>query len=283
MSFVGYWHHLDVGIKAALISAVSTLMAAFFGFGAVIIQIRAQGSQARRTIVDTEKRKLKAAIYEDALLVCRAMSDVAIELSTALRIMDVQLRMVDSAVRTGTRYVLPSTRWPFLAAKYERFTDATIKVVFLIENRRIIDPRLLIFRTALSTVLHDTRQLMFSGLYRHLLQALPVDGPEGGVLPYPPPKLAEINTIKILSDKMLDALGDGTAYSEDLMVELQNLLLGDLFGHKLLPRNPLDPTKKVVTLEQADELEKWFVSSTPWGEMKTATEKEVRRKYEKNN
>src|SRR6516165_1294311 len=282
MSFVGYWHHLDVGIKAALIGAASTLIAAFFGFSAVIIQIRAQGSQSRRAIVDNEKRKLKAAMFEDALLVCRAMSDAAIALSTAFRIMDVQLRGVDSAIRMGAKYVPPSTRWPFLAAKYEQFTDATIKVIFLIENRRIIDPRLLIFRTALSTVLHDTRGLMYSDLFSHLLRALPVDGPGGCILPYAPPTLTEINTIKNLSEKLLDSLGDATAYSEDLTVELQNLLLGDLFGRRLLPRSPLDPTKKVVTLEKEAELEKWFVSSTPWGKMKTETEKEVKGKNAQN-
>jgi hypothetical protein len=283
MNVLDHFHHLDSGMKAALISgvigSVTTLMAALFGFGAIIFQMREQGRQSRQAIAENERRKLKASMYEDALLVSRAMSDFAIELSTKLRMMEVQLRAVDRAIKEGNRYLLPSTRLPLLSSIYSQFADAAIKVVFLIENRRIIEPRLLIFRIAISAVLHDITRLMFSDLHVLLLPALPIDGPGGDVLPYTPPHLAEISAIQILNERLLDSLGDAIAYSEDLLVELQNLLLGDLFERSLPPRCPLNPAKKVITLEKSGELEKWFRSSTEWGKAQTETEDLVRFKY----
>ncbi len=55
-------------------------------------------------------------------------------------------------------------------------------------------------------------------------------------------------------------------YAEDFLVELQNALLGDLFAKQVAHRKPLDPTKQVIKLEQADELDQWFATSTDWVE-----------------
>ncbi len=48
---------------------------------------------------------------------------------------------------------------------------------------------------------------------------------------------------------------DVVAYTEDFLTEMQNALLGDLFETQLPPRQPLDPNRRVVTLECAEELE----------------------------
>jgi len=68
-------------------------------------------------------------------------------------------------------------------------------------------------------------------------------------------------------------------YTEDFIVELQNALLGDLFGQEVSHRKPLDPAKKVITLQQADELEQWFATSTDWGKEMARIEAETAARF----
>lgn len=262
---------------------MATLIAAFFGFGAIIVQIGAQGRQSRKSVAENERRRLKAAMYEDALLVCRAMSDESIELSNALLMMDMHLNIASAAAAAGLGFNQPTARFPALSAGYARFSDAALKVIFLIDNRLIIEPRLLVFPTALSVVLHDTRGLMFSEFVVHVMPSLPVDNPQGGIFPYTPPAPAGFQTIHALTTKFIDALGDATAYADDLLIDLQNLLLGDLFKAKLAPRKPLDPAKKAITLDQADQLEQWFRNTTAWGAEAGQVEAETRERFAARN
>ncbi|HEY1605142.1 MAG TPA: hypothetical protein VGF77_06050 [Allosphingosinicella sp.] len=283
MHLLSLWALSDSTLKAALIEAAATLTAAFFGFGAVIAQIGFQGRHSRRAVAENERQKLKAAMYEDALIVCREMSDAAIELSNALMIMDMNLNVASHAVSARLGYNIPTARFPSLSVGYNKFSDAAIKVIFLVENWRIIEPRLLVFRTALNSVLHDTREIMFSEFVINLMHALPVDNPQGGIFPYAPPEPAQYQVIHTLTARFMDALGDATAYADDLLVELQKLLLGDLFKHRLEARKPADPSKKAIVLDQADELEQWFRTSTAWGAKMAAVEAETRARFSELN
>lgn len=67
-------------------------------------------------------------------------------------------------------------------------------------------------------------------------------------------------------------------YAEDFLVELQNILLGDLFGHAVSHRAPIDPNSKVVSLANCDELEAWFNNSTPWGKHCAKVQAETRQR-----
>jgi hypothetical protein len=280
MGLIHLFQSIDPALKPAVIGAFSTFAAAFFGFGGVMLTLAAQGRNSRNSIAETERRKLKAAMYEDALLVSRDMVDAAIELSNGLRIMGLQIRAASEAAEISQNYNLPVARFPALNASYSRFSDASIKIVSLIENRRIIDPRLIIFRTALSSVLHDTRDLMFVKMVSDVMTALPVDNPAGGIFPYSPPIRARAKAISDLAEIFADTLGDAVAYSDDLLVALQNLLLGDLFKKKVSPRRPIAPSKRVITLERAKELEHWFRTSTPWGKQTNQVEAEVSARFQ---
>lgn len=259
------WHGFGGKTKAAVIGAIATSVAAIAGFGGLIAQMKSQGKQSREAIAENERRKIKAAMYEDAVVVCDQLNDAAVKLSTKLHSMAMQVDIASQASVAGLVYDIPSVRFPLLAKLYDEFTNASLRFIFLVENRRFVDTRILIFRTALNSVLHNTSDLMYSQFVVHVMPALPTDSPNGGIFPYTPPPLKGVDKMRSLSDQFIANLNDATSYSEDFLVELQNHLLGDLFRSKVQHREPIDPRLKVITLDSANELEQWFRASTPWG------------------
>ena len=156
----------ELEIRAALIGALATLIAAVAGFGAVIWQMRSQGKLARDAIIETEKRKFKADMYQRAEVVCRDVADKAIELATNLRTMAMYVEVGSRAEAAGLESPTPPTRLENIMAHYTNFSDSVLKFIFLIENRRFMDQRILVFRSAMSAILHETRELIF-GTYIH--------------------------------------------------------------------------------------------------------------------
>lgn len=274
-----WWIGLSAEIQAALVGAAATAGAAIFGVGAVIAQVRSQGRQARAAIAESERRKINAALYEDAVSICRGLADASIELSTKLHTMNMEIEIAARAEAAMLAYNLPSARFPALTALYGEFTDAALRFIFLIENRRIVDPRILIFRTAMNTVLHDSRQSMFSDFVLHVMPALPTHNPDGGIFPYKPPNVEGALAVRKYSDQLIRAVDDATAYTEDFLTEMQNVLLGDLYGNHLDPRQPLDPRRRAVTLDQVQELEAWFSTNTAWGTEAARVEAETRERF----
>ena len=273
------WHGLGGETKAAIISAVATLSAAFAGFRAIILQMRSQGSQSRAAIDETERRKLKVGMYEQGVLVCRNVADMAIALSTQLRIMKTQLEIASRAQETGLDFQVPSSRFSNLLTSYAAFSEAVFRFIFLLENRRIIDPDIIIFRTAFSTVMHDANDLMYSQFVVHVMPMLPIDPPSGSLYKYSPPSLRGALAVGKITDQLIGSLSDAIAYTEDFLIEMQNRLLGDLFGTQLRHRQPLDPAQKVIRLDQAEALESWFRRETPWGQNCERVEAETRASF----
>lgn len=259
------WSGFGSETKAAIIGAASTVGVGLIGFGGLILQMQTQGKQSRDAINENERRRLKAAMYEDAVLVCRELADNAIELANALLMMMLQVEYAAQAHQNGQPYDPPVARYPVLLEKYAQFSDAALKFIFLVENRRIVDPRILIFRTAMSVVLHDTRKLMHSEFVVKVMTSIPAQLPDGSIFPYTPPSMQHAAVIKQLCERFIAGLDDAVVYTGDFLIELQNALLGDLFAKQVAHRKPLDPTMKVITLDNADELDRWFAASTDWG------------------
>jgi len=273
------WSSFGPETKAALIGAVSTVSVGFIGFGGLILQMRSQAKLSREAVAENERRRLKAAMYEDAVAVCRDLADNCIELSSTLRMMMLQVQYAAQANQNGQPYDLPAARYPVLLEKYGELSDAVTKFIFLVENRRIVDPRILIFRTAMSVVLHDTRKLMHSEFVANVMASIPAQLPDGSIFPYRPPSVQHAGVIKQLCERFIAALDDAVMYTEDFLVELQNALLGDLFAEPVAHREPLDPSKRVITLEHASELEQWFATSTDWGKEMALIDAETRARF----
>lgn len=241
--------------------------------------MRTQSRQAIKAIAENERRKLKAQMYEDSVEVIQGLVDAVISLSTLLRSAAMELELAAKAHSAGLGYPFPQTRWEHFIPLYREFSDAALRLVFLVENRRIIDPRILVFRTALNTCLHETRDLMFWKMSMNVAPLLPHENAAGEPFPYEAPSTEAAEAAKSLTEQFCDVLTDVTSYTEDFLVELQNHLLGDLFQNRIEHRKPLDPNKKVVTLAEADELEVWFTENTSWGQEMTRVMSETRIKF----
>lgn len=273
------WHGLGSDTKAALIGAVGTCLAAFFGFGGLICQIRSQGRLSNAAIAENERRKVKAKMFEDSIVITRELVDKGISLSTQLRTMKLQLEIAARAHSVNVGFPIPAARISVLSSGYSDFADAAHRYIFLIENSRFIDTRILVFRTAISTVLHDTMNIFYREFPLHLMPSLPVERPDGGLFDYQPPSIEGFEKIAELTESVLSSLGDATAYTEDFMVEMQNHLIGDLFRTQVDHRIPIDPQCKVVTLENSAELEAWFSKNTNWGREMARIDEETRQKF----
>lgn len=273
------WAELGPEINAALIGAIATVIVGIIGFGGLILQMRSQGRQSRNSIAENERRRLKAAMYEDAVAICREVADNSIEMANVLRTMMLQIEYAAQAHQYGQPYDLPAARYPGLMEKYAQVSDTILKFIFLVENRRFIDPKILVFRTAMSVVLHDTRRLMYSEFGVTVIASIPTQLPDGNMFPYTPPSVQHAAVVKQLCERFISALDDAVMYTEDFLIELQNVLLSDLFGQKVAHRKPLDPIKKVITLTQADELDRWFATSTEWGREMARIEAETAARF----
>jgi hypothetical protein len=235
------------------------------GFGALIYQVGRQAEQSREAIAEQERRKIKAQMYDEAAAIARALTDAAIDLGSYIRNIGDELTIAAGAHAANLHFPLPTTRWNAFATYQQNFSNAVQRLIFLIENRRFVDPRFVIFRTAYQTIGHDILTLVFQDCVLLVSRALPVDNPHGGIFPYTPPTLAAAQSIKELAEKLNQVLWDGISYSEDFMVETQNHLLGDLFASRVAHREPINPKAVVIDLARHEELEQWFVEETAWG------------------
>ena len=152
-----------------------------------------------------------------------------------------------------------------LNAKSYDLQMAIVGLISVVERYEIIEPRLKIFQLAFNVTSHDVRTT-FAPLMSKLSNVLPN---EAGVshIPFRMPNQRVEAEIRQQIDLLRDALGDVSSYTMDLRVEIQNLLLSDLFDRKLNRRKPLDPRFKVISTEQQDylKLETYFMNETAWG------------------
>ena len=256
-------------IEAAIptfISAGATLVAALIGVGAIVWQIGRQGDLNRKSIGDAESRRLKSRMYEEVEVACAAGSDAAAAFPSGLLGATQQIQMAAYAHRDGENVPIPRARIMELSGLKSELGLATIGLIDLIERRQFIDPRVLIFRSALQSALHDIQKKYDTQFFRAGMIGLPVDLPDGsGTYPYGPltPDLAD--SLQKLSFGIVEHVHDVTMYAADFSVEAQNLLVADLFGSRVEHRKPIDPRRRVITLDAYEELERHFLEHTDWG------------------
>ncbi len=254
----------DPAIIASIISGLFTIAAATIAFGPVAFQIRKQGQLNRDAATEAERNKFKSDLYSEGVRAARGLSNAASAFHGFLRAAQVQVEVAYLAHKEGLSPQLPSSRFPDVLRFQKECSDRILEVIFLIEERRILNPKLVIFRDALHVASHDL-QLAFGREAQHsLMKAFPTEIAEGQIFPYTVPNDVEMGVFRITIDSMTDALSDLSSYSEDLIVELQNLLLSDVFGHIVAYRIPLDPTRRVIRISDYEELKRW-IAATPWG------------------
>jgi hypothetical protein len=269
---------MDPQISAAWISAGATSVGAALGFGAIYFQIGKQAAQTRTAIAEGESRKLRTELYKEGVLAGRRVSDRGSEFMGYIHRCVLELAASADRESRGERASIPSGRFPeYLRVKAE-VTDAIFDLVFLIEERRIVDPRFIVFRDAFNAVAYDLNGLGGSPLSDALMRALPTDNPEGGTYHFVAPNTEQLQQVRELFQSAMELSGQLTAYVEDLIVEMQNQMLGDMFGSRLDHRAPPDPKQLVIRLEDYQQVTA-RLRKTRWGQMIAAQEAEMIKKF----
>lgn len=160
---------------------------------------------------------------------------------------------------------------------------AAIEVIFLVEKYYIVHPDLDIFRTALSAALHDVG-LAFHRLFNFMLTNFPVDAVNksgGEVQNVKVLSETEVQELHLLASAYQNATMDLDCYLMDMRVELQTLLLSNLFPNTVPRRHPADPSRKVISLDPAKvkNLRQYFSKNTDWGRNAVRTQLDVHREF----
>lgn len=259
-------------IGAALIQTIGTLIAAGGAGWGIFYQLGRQGEQSREAIMVAESRKLRSQMCDESIAASRALTNSAIELSTKLMMVKSYLWDQIDSKRIVRLPAISPVLFQELLDLDNALSEQTSKFVVLLENRRIIDPRLIIFRDALSCVLHEHRELTKTW-FPVVIQTLPGKAPNGAILA-PPFSEDRARAAMDTAEKGTEVLTRVVSIMEDFNVDIQNLLLGDIFANKVQHRNPPDPSAWVVTIENYDAV-RGLIAATPWGVLVKKHEEEA--------
>ena len=277
----GAFAHPTPDVIAAVIGALATVLAATLGALAVFWQIGRQAQSARRQEREAKSLSLKVDISELVAVACSDASNNALDLMSYVRGFGTSLELYRALTHDGVPFSVPQQRPERLRELFEAVTNATGKLLALIERWEIIDERLYILRIGVSSAAHDVREAWI----RYFQQALIVmprdhrvslsDGPPAPR--WTPPtdeKVAELNRGE---DRLANACLDLSNSATDVQVEMQALLLGEIFPRSVVARRvPLDPNNIVLRIDQHRTLLRHFEEDTSWGRQKKAAEDRVK-------
>lgn len=247
----------SVEIVAAWIGGGCTIFAAAIAFGT----LAAQGHQNRKADQRARKQAFNESLYADGIAAARAMSNASNDFMAKLYVAQQQIGFAILVHQTSGETRPPSVRYPEFLALQKQFNDSLIDLVFLLEERRIADERLDTFKRAFLARAHDAEQAFSPDLQSKLMRSLEHVLSDGTVIPYAVPAEQTYGEIEKLINPLANALHDCTAFSEDLIIGLQNALLGDVFGRKVRYRTPGDPAAIVLDLDNVDKVESWIAGS----------------------
>jgi hypothetical protein len=275
-----FWHSLDAETSAAIIGAAATLLAATIGALLVIWQIGRQANHAIQQNQHNEAVKLKLQIYEEANHLLGTVTERWVDLSSYVRQFGSDLWLYEEARKQGVSWPLPKARAPLLNEKQYSLHSAATRLIGFTERWAIIDPRLDLFWLAINVSLHDAMN-RFQDYFNLAHKLMPVDPPTASAqdfpFPWQPPTPSQQQELKTLQEAYDDALMILETYTADLAVELQLLLVGELFNRDTIKRRePIDPRHKVIRLDRYEELKSYLENETAWGRYKTEGEARVR-------
>lgn len=260
------WHGFGAETKAAIVGGGSTIFAAAVGALAIILQIRHQGNLTRSSIKEGERRRIKAKMYQEVVDACAEFSEAQGALVAAIMSAAGELKIAAEMNAEGLPSPVPRARIMPLSAMCSEYQSAVHTFLAIIGQSKFVDPRIDIFATAFSCESDGVRESFHQEFFPFTMRLLPVDRPDGqGIAPYQPPTLDQAAVAWRLAGKVVGHVHNATGYALDLSVEMQNLLVADLFGTKVEHRVPVDPAIKVIRLEDFEELDRYFRDDTEWG------------------
>jgi hypothetical protein len=253
-------HTMDGGLTGALIDGGATIVAAAIAAGIVFIQIGRQARDAIEQSRHSEGLKLKLEIYREITRICAAQEDASTSFNTKVRLLATQAAAV-LELGDDAKMPPPNTNWQELLALADEVHRASVAVITLIEQWQIVDPHLDLFKLAMVAGLHDVREAWWP-FVMGAAPALPPANVNNGTWR---PANEQAQIVRDSGNAVLGYAETVQSWVSDFQVEMQSLLLGELFGRKALPREPLDPRMFAVRLDRYDELKRYFENETAWG------------------
>lgn len=248
----------------------STIIAALIGAGVAVLGSGAAAAVATYQVTKQVRSGLKVELYREILGTIEKQGDAERELSTKLRILNSLIGVWLRPDQFPGDRPSPNTTWAELNDLFHKCQTDGADLMIFIEKWQIVDPRLDVFRLAFGVALRDLRKA-----WHPLAQAV---GAVVAAMPGTPvpalPSKESLEAVLKVSDDLINAASKLSAWAADFQLEVQALLLSDLFPNKLTHRVPLDPEYFVVSLDHAEALRDYFENRTPWGlEMKVINER----------
>ena len=278
---VSWWSNLDPSMQSTLIAQFVTIILAVAGGFGVLWRSGKNAELARNQERESEAQKLKLRIYEDFATRCEQAMQAHIELANYVRNLILELGAYSKSEKNRDEFKKISARTPQLLNLYGRKGDVVSALMGNIERWQIIDPRLELFLVAFSALgdeIGDAFEALFYSLYDKMPTEIQVDGIGGMPLPPMPLSDAELEQISRFANVLNDKLNTQLGYITDLRIEVQNLLLGDLFSGRLVPkRKPNDSSIMVLSLDDHENLRNRLLTETDGGKRLKQIEEQSKR------
>lgn len=229
---------------------------------------------------ENSRDTLRLEIYQEFSEVLSDAASKNSDVGMYAYLIPVHLKNYRDQVNSGLNPLPTKDRAQSFLQRHQSASDASIKLMRLIEKYEIVSPELEIFKTAINVVIHDMREA-FVALHLSLSSILPVEvlTPQGDTQTgnIATPTEDQLQNLDKLVNKYKSASDDMLSYLFDFNVELQNIFLKNLFNNTVKKREPLDPSMKVITTEphEVAKLNRYFDEETSWGKAKKESEKNV--------
>ncbi|TBZ89999.1 hypothetical protein E0H53_09510 [Rhizobium leguminosarum bv. viciae] len=237
-------------VQAAVITATATCLSALIGFTAVFIQIGRQGRNAIKANTKNEELKRKVEIYERMLEATRTAAVAALDVTGYLGRFRSSLDLRDVFPQWGKMHP-PAERYVEYQGLYNEASTGFIGVITVIESWHIIEPKLDVFSLAISAGLDELRKT--DRAPNLIMKAMPFPGHESS---WAMPDAVERKALEELIDQKTFEINRLSAWVADFQVEMQVLLLGDLFLKPIVRRNPPDPKQFCISLDRYEEVKR---------------------------
>ncbi len=264
-------------ILAAIIGSLTTVVTGVVGLGVLIWRLRKEAQLAIDENKSSEAMKLKLKIYEEEVVkVVDRLEDAQASLSAFIQTFATELDTRVQGIRAGVPASMPAARVPVLIDLKTAFDRAATEIVSFTERWLVIDPRFEIFRSAINAASHDVNA-SYGAYFNLAISRMPMELSAGGIH-WHQPTATDVQTINAISAPLRDRLSTLIAYASDFQNEMQNALVGPLFGNAVPARKPIDPRYIVITLKDHASLARRFEDNTDWGRAKKQAEDEVRER-----
>lgn len=241
---------MDGGIMTAMIAGGVTLLGIGVAAGVAVYQITKQARMG-----------LKVELYREILAAVEKQGEAEQELSTKLRVLNSLISVwIAPDQFPGTR-PSPNTTWAELNELVHKVQREAAELMIIIERWQIVDTRLDVFGMAFGVALRDIRAAWAPLSHSASAVLAPM---EGLPVPLESPK-GTVERLRTESEDLLDATSKLSSWVADFQLEVQAVLLSDLFPNPLTHREPLDPEYFVIRLDRSAEIKDYFENRTTWG------------------